>query len=246
MKLFTLFLFSTAAFSVASYAAESTEPSENTAPSENRWQGETELGFALKEGNTKSNSLLAKIDTRYTHNLWHYNIIAQANSEATNHVTTEEEYNFSAQANRDLNETNYLLTRAAYEKKRFSGFDYETSISFGYGYRVFQSPTGTMDLEIAPGYRNQALDDGEQIEGGILRAALQYHRDLSETASFDQSLSVEAGRKNTDSTLESSLKTAINSALSLKLAFLVEYQETVPEDTKHADQETTISIVYAF
>lgn len=240
MKLHTLLLFSIAAMSPVAYG-ESNPSSEQVG-----WQGDVELGYSLKEGNTKSKSLKTKIDTHYNRHLWQYDVVVQANSESSNRVTTEEEYRFSTQANRDLSDTSYLLARSAYDKRRFSGFDYELSASFGYGHRVFKTDSRTLDLELAPGYRKQALENGNSEEGVILRAALAYQREISDSAIFTQSLSVEAGEDSTESISETALKTAINNSLSLKLAYLVEYHDAVPAETKHADQETLISIVYAF
>jgi len=240
MKFHTLILFSIAAMSSVAYG-------ENNPSSEQAgWRGDVELGYSLKEGNTKSKSLKTKIDTHYNRPLWQYDVIVQANSESSNKVTTEEEYRFSTQANRDLSETGYLLARSAYDKRRFSGFDYELSASMGYGYRVFTTDTRTLDLELAPGYRKQALENGHNEEGVILRAALAYQRQISDSATFTQSFSIEAGEDSAESISETALKTAINSSLSLKLAYLVEYHDAVPAETKHADQETLISLVYAF
>lgn len=240
MKLQALTIITAAAVSTVTFAAE--PPSPEVKP----WQGDAELGYSLKEGNTESNSLRAKLDTHYTRNLWRYNFVLQANSESSNNTTTEEEYRASTQANRDLNNTNYLLARSAYDKRRFSGFDYELSVSFGYGYRAFTSTKRTLDLELAPGYRKQALENGKNEEGVILRAALNYQSKFTETATFSQILSVEAGEQSTESLSETALKTAINESLSLKLAYLVEYHDEVPAGTRHADQETSISIAYAF
>ena len=233
----------TSALSVPSISMSSEETSQES----NAWTGEAELGYQLKEGNTESEQISAKIDSQYQREIWRYNLIAEAGSESTSRITTEEEYLLSGQANRKIGHHGYLLARLSYEKDRFSGFDYQTSANFGYGNQIFKTDIHTLELELAPGVRVSKLEDsGDREEDATIRGALDYKRKLSDTATFTQLLSVEAGEDNTESKSETALKTAINSALALKIAFIIDYTEEVPLGKKHADRESVVSIVYGF
>ena len=69
---------------------------------------------------------------------------------------------------------------------------------------------------------------------------------MSETATFEQSLSVESGDKNTVSKSVTALKTKIIGGFGLKISYTMEYNEVVPNSNVHMDKQTAVTLVYSF
>ena len=114
----------------------------------------------------------------------------------------------------------------------------------------------TWDIEAGPGYRYSKLDDnpgnvsqgkdGDTTDELILRLYTKYNWELSDTSTFEQTLNVESGKEATISKSVTSLKVSIVGALAMKLSYTIKYTDTVPKETKHADTETAVTLLYEF
>jgi len=134
---------------------------------------------------------------------------------------------------------------------RFSGYVYQATIAGGYGRRLLKTPKMTWDAEIGPGFRISEFENGSaagdgQVSEAILHLSTEFKAAVSETATFVQKLSAEAGDENTVTKSVTSLKTKIVGGLGLKLSYTMTYNETVPTGTVHMDRETAVTLVYNF
>ena len=105
------------------------------------------------------------------------------------------------------------------------------------------------DIEAGLGYRVNKVDKNstaEDDEEAIIRLGTLYNWQLSETADFSQEVSVETGDSNTISLSETALNIQVINEIFLKLSYVLKYTEETPDDKKHADTETRISLSYKF
>ncbi|MEX1669017.1 YdiY family protein [Zhongshania guokunii] len=231
-----------AAFSASSAYAQSNPPS---------WKGDVEFGYFQLEGNSKESSAIAKTNGKRVSGQWTYDIAAEAqNSEAAG-VRSAEKYALNNRLAYDFSEFNYSFGYASATKDRFSGYVYQATVAAGYGRRLLKTPKMTWDAEIGPGFRISEFEtdspagDG-QVSEAILRLSTDFSAAVSETATFEQKLTVESGEENTVTKSITSLKTKIVGGLGLKLSYTMTYNETVPTDTVHMDRETAVTLVYNF
>ena len=104
--------------------------------------------------------------------------------------TTAEEYKAALEANRKFDDHQYWFVRGSWEDDRFSGYDFESTLTTGYGSRVWQSGDRSfLDLSAGAGYRQQAhagdVDTSRDVEKeAIARLAGQFDYGLSETSLF--------------------------------------------------------------
>ena len=225
------------------------------AQAESPWGGEGEIGFLMTSGNSETESVNAKLGLSYESNHWRHNgnfeALYSAEEQETETgesemETSAEKYLVSAKTAYKFTEKDYAFLRGSYEDDRFSGYDYQTSFSAGYGRQLFKTERMLMEIEAGPGYRYNRLDDGKTEEEVIGRGAALFSVQLSEGASFKQELSVEAGKDQTVTKSISSVKAQIVGALSMKASFTAEHTSTVPEDTDKTDTETALTLVYSF
>lgn len=257
MKLLQL-LFATAvsvALSLSSMAVAA--EAEATAEEEPKiWKGSAEFGYVSTSGNSEESNMKGRFDAEREVEKWRFTTHFDALNSEANGDRSAEKYFIANRLAYKFNEYDYAFVYHSYDDDRFSGFDYQTSISAGYGRRILLPPPMTWDFEIGPGYRYSKLDDsegnvaegndGDTVDELIVRLFTKYAWDFSDTSTFEQILNVEAGEEATISKSVTSLKVSIIGALAMKMSYTIKYTDHVPKGTKHADKETAVTLLYEF
>lgn len=213
------------------------------------WSGEIEFGYSDTSGNTEESSTKSRIDTNRETETWLYNIHFDSLNSETNDERTAEKYFVSNRLGREYSDTDFIFAYASYEDDHFSGYDSQVTAALGWGKRLLDNEQKQWDIEVGPGYRINKIEDettGEDTEEAILRFYTKYNWAFTETATFTQTLNVEAGSDNTITKSETALKLQIIGALALKLSYSIKYTDEVPTDTEHADTQTAVTVSYNF
>lgn len=211
------------------------------------WKSQAELGVVSTSGNSQTSTVNAKVDGTYEVGNWRHNLHAEVLNTTSSGVTSAEKYQASGQSDYKFNETDYAFGRINYENDKFSGFDYQTTVSGGYGKRVYDKNQMTLDTEIGPGilfYRDTATKQSENDP--LLRLAAKYSWAVSENATFAEDLSTDIGGNLTVTKSVTSLQANINSTLAMKITFIVKNTSEVPVGSKKTDTETAVTLVYSF
>lgn len=218
------------------------------------WKGEAELGYIMKGGNSESSTLNSKLKLTKEIEKWkHMGRLEASNSSVTNKVDGEsvtvrsaEKYVAEAKSDYKINDRSYVFGLVNYQEDKFSSFKYESVISAGYGLKAIKNDTMELDFEVGPGYRSiKDLNDNKDSEA-ILRLGEKFNWKISDTSQFEQSLTVDNGDENTISELKAAIKSNIVKNFALKVGYGLKYTDKVADGTKHADTETTITLVYNF
>lgn len=211
------------------------------------WKGTAELGSIRTTGNTDTSSLNAKFGMMHKGENWDSELKLDALTSEEDDVTSKEKYAGALQFNRNFAENHYLALLGEYEDDRFSGYEYQTMVSAGYGYRAVNVKEMHLDFEAGPGYRYDRLNDEDKTEDeAILRLAAKYFWEIQHGVEFVQNVSMDHGADNTIWKSETSLKSQINGSLATKLTYKIKHAEEVPEDSKSTDTEFGVTLVYSF
>ena len=213
------------------------------------WQGDVELGYQMTTGNTESRSLNAKIgiiyeSARWRHGLGYETVYSYEKQEGT----TAQRFLASGRTNYKIDTRNSVYGLALYENDRFSAYKYQVTVSTGYSRQIIMSDRVEWSAEIGPGYRYNNFRDDElssQEEFIIHMGTLFIYR-FTDTTSFKEELSVDAGDENTIIRSTSSLRVLLSESLSLRVSYLIRHVTDVPEETEKTDTETFVSLSYAF
>lgn len=215
-------------------------------PATSPWSGEFDLGVSAKTGNTESTDLSARLRAKHQAGRWHHALRVGASYETESSRTIDESYLAQFQSDYDLSERSYLFGVIRGERDRFSGFDYQTSFSAGYGYRVWISERGYLDVEAGPGVRRSKLDTGQRETEFVGRFRGELQVALTQNAEFNQEVTVITGSENTETQSISSVTAGITNAMALRLSLEVDRNSSVPAGTKRTDTTSTASVVYRF
>jgi putative salt-induced outer membrane protein YdiY len=218
------------------------------------WEGEAELGVLNTTGNSDETNINSRLRLVQDLTNWRNSGSFRTLFSESDDQTTSEKYEANLETDYKFTDHQYLFLRGSYDDDRFSGFDFRSSVTTGYGNRVWnQGDRSFLDLSAGVGYRFNKLqepnDDGERDEDeaiGSLSGQLDYA--LSETALFRQRLGTEVGFDNNDTITESetSIQASLLGNLSLKVAYLVTHFSDPPAGSASTDTETSLSLLYGF
>ena len=213
----------------------------------NEWKGEGELGYTSTSGNTDSKSLNAKLGVEKKHEKWTHKAGLETLQASASGVKSADRATFSARSEYKFGEKAYAFGAIRYENDTFSGYDYQSSITFGVGEQFIKNESHELDASVGLGYREKKeTTTGNVVDEGILTGSLNYTYIISTHATFKEKILFEAGDTNTYSESETSLKMKINGNLASKITYTVKNNSKVPAGTKKTDTITTVALVYGF
>lgn len=217
------------------------------------WEGEAELGVLKTTGNTEETNVNGRLGLFHEVETWRNignfrSVYTEADDE-----TTAERYRAELETNYKFAEHQYWFLRGGYEDDRFSGYDFQSSATTGYGQRFLEWNEETfLDLSAGLGYRYNRLEepeDGSQAEEeAIARLAAQFDFALSDTSLFRQKLNTEVGLDENKVITESetAIQASVVGNLSLKVAYRVRHLSDPPPGSDDTDTETSLSLLYGF
>ncbi len=214
------------------------------------WNGQGELGFTQTTGNTETQSLVAKLGFGYKVLPWEHNIKLETLRSEDNSTLSAETYGLKWQSNYHWSDSSYLLGKFRYEEDRFSGYEYQSSLIFGYGHQLINTDSTGLKLEagVGIGQNNILLDiysetNDQQLIGYL---GLNYRQKISDNTEFTQYLKVEGGTENVYSESDTGFLIGVMEHLKLKLSLLIKNNSEVPQGTEKTDTKSIVSLIYDF
>ena len=215
--------------------------------SESSWSGSAELGFIDTSGNTDTQSTNGGFSVLHKGANWDKAFKASALTSKEDNETSKEKYNGELKLDRKFGERSYLAITGTHERDRFSGFEYQSTASVGYGYRAINDKELKLSFEAAPGYRREKIKESGVIqEDSILRLDMKFDWIIKEGVRFTEEFVAELGEDNSTYRSETGLKSQINGSLATKLTYKVKYVDEVPEGNENTDREFGVTLVYSF
>jgi len=253
------------------------------------WSGTGEAGLSIASGNTKSQNLNAKLDFKFNDDQWKddFYLLAQRNKSNITVTTvdasttppsvvstskydlTANRYEAGASFGYKIDERSYVVGAGRYEHDEFSPYDYQYTLSIGYGYQVLKNASDELAFEIGPGYKVvqptsvDVLAVSTPIDGGppsvtvvkvkpdsdsnaVARGKMEYKHSFSDAVSFVDVLVVEAGSDNKFLQNDAGLAVKMNSHLALKVGLQTRHNSEVAPGFKKTDELFTTNLVYNF
>lgn len=216
------------------------------AQNEEGLSGKVAFGYLATSGNSDNENMNLTFGGDYVKELWQHSLDGQAVRASASDVTTAEAYALSWQSRRSFGEHNYVFGRVAWNQDKFSGYDEQIREVIGYGRRFVDRERHFLDAEAGAGLRQSDLRDGTSDDESILRLALDYKWDISDTADFNQTFAIESGSANTYTEWVSSLSADILENFAIVLSYTVKHNSDVPVGTEKRDTFTAVSLEYSF
>lgn len=208
--------------------------------------GSVSLGYLASTGNTDNASLNTKTALAYLAAPWRHALMLRALKGSTDDVTTAEEYEAIEQSDYVFGDNHYVFGALSYSTNEFSGYDRRVSQVGGYGRRLLDSDTHTLDLQAGAGARQTRLSDGARQSEGIVQVAGGYVWKLSENAKFSQQARAEFGSDNRYSESITTVTANLRGDLALSVSYTLKHNSEVPPERVKTDTATAVSLIYGF
>lgn len=210
------------------------------------WSTDVELGAVFTSGNTEQESFKFRLDSKREKDVWinSFHVDTFMASEDGDD-TADKLYTFYRLDYR-LDDNRGLFGRLAYEDDEFSGFDYQSDLTFGYNQTLLERERLKVTGDAGLGVRYSKITDGDSETEALLRLAGLLEWQISENALFTQALGFEIGEELTTTRSETALETIVVGDLAMKLAVAVKHNSDVPDGVDKTDTESTVTLVYKF
>lgn len=227
------------------------------------WDGTGELGYVSSSGNSRSDSVNVKLAFTYEDALWKHEFGASGFRQRGEVVVLEDpddpesgrrelelnanRYELGGSTSRKLDEHNRLYTSLRYENDDFAPYEYQGTISVGWGHQLIDSDRTQLLIEAGPGYRWVKDAVTEETDSGFIgRGKVNFETKLTDNTTLIDTFLVEAGSDNTYAQNDFGVKVAMNSRLAIKAALQHRHNTDVPPERKKTDRLTTVNLVYDF
>jgi len=210
---------------------------------------ELELGAVFTSGNTKDENVRFRARFDAERDDWAYRLTLDGfRSSKQDQLAAQRLYTVGS-ATYSFDPDNFLMTRAAHEDDRFSGYKSQSDVSVSYGQvQLRDREEMTLRYTVGAGMRMSrgSANGADDFDEAIVRLSTDYTWDLSDNARFLQSLSVDAGERSSIARSETAIESDIMNNLSMKFAVKVRHQTEVPVNRKKTDTEAAVTLMLKF
>lgn len=209
--------------------------------------GQAELGYTKITGNTDNETLIAKGRFTWLTGNWTHSLRGETFKVEENENSTAERYLLAGRERYDFSGPHYMFGFLRWEKDRFSGYQYQATTITGYGRQLLDGPSHTLSLETGPGFRHDAMDNGESETLFVGYGALDYQWEISQDSRLQQELSVEGTHENITTRAFSAFTTQLNASLALRVSHEIKNDSDPPNEAdKHTQRITAVSLLYSW
>jgi putative salt-induced outer membrane protein len=220
-----------------------------------QWTAKVEAGVVAARGNSDSDTSNLKLRVSREFARWKHTLELGGVYASDSEGTTGQRWTVREQSDYNFNGKGFWFGSGRYEEDRFSGFEYQSTLGTGLGWRFFDNPVTQFSVQIGGGYkilrtRDSLADDGLTFvpgmreENAIVQGSLDFEHELTATTKVINKLLVESGADNTFTHNDLSLQVRILGALALAVGYSVRYNTDPPPDFTTTDTLTTLNLVY--
>lgn len=246
--------FALAWLSIGAILAAAAAQAASDAP----WSAKSEAGFVMARGNAETETANAKLDVAYERERWKHEVLLTSLYGRNSGATNAQRWDSRWQSQLGIRDGLYWFGALRYEDDRFSGFDYQASVSSGIGYAFVDTERTKVRTQIGVGYRrlraeqlirnesNVVIDriPGETDGDAVASARVRFEHAFNDATRILDTLQVESGSENTQVQNDIALQVAMNSVLALSLGVSVRNNSNPPPGLDTTDTLTTVNLVY--
>lgn len=227
------------------------------------WSGKGELGASLASGNSENESVNAALEVKGTYDQWTHALGFAGNYGNDGNTTTAQRWEVRGQSDYRFTDRAYAFGAGRYENDEFSGYEYQSSLAAGLGYKLIDDERTKLWVQGGPGYRfaerrgpcrdtpppDNAFDcrnfaPGDSENSLIFRGDVGFDYQLTDTTKIVDRFLVETGSDNTYLQNDLGLEVTITGLLGLRVGFQVRHNTDVEPGIDKTDTLTTVGLIY--
>jgi putative salt-induced outer membrane protein len=210
------------------------------------WQPNAELGIVATTGNSDTVSVNGKLAAKGEDEAWLHDYYALFLRSRQEDDDTAERYEVGGKSGFKLTDRRYVYGALRYEDDQFSAYEYQATLSGGYGWHAIKTDPTTLLFEIGPGYRNAEPAGPNDTENSVIvRAFGDFHHKFNENTEFFNTLLIESSSDNTFAQNDIGVSVKVSRSLALKAALQARHNSEVDPGTDKTDTLTTLNLVWS-
>lgn len=220
-----------------------------------QWSGKGEAGLAVASGNSETRSGNAKLAVSRQSGAWEHSAGFAGNHVSDDVGTTSQRFELVGQSRYQFNARDFWYGGARYEDDRFSGFNYQATVSSGVGRKFVDSDTTRLTGQIGAGYKFVETRDtidpdtllpvpGDTEGSAVLVGGLDFLHQLNEATSLFDKFGFEVASDNTFLQNEIGVAVKMTDRMALAVALAIRHNTDPPPGFKKTDTLTTLNLVY--
>lgn len=220
------------------------------------WSGKGEFGAFRATGNSSNSGITTGLAVDRQGIAWRHRLTARVDYQRANGVTTREQFLARYEPNVNVSDNFYVYALAQYERDRFQGFSGRYAVSGGIGYQAVKTDDVQLSVKAGPAYRVTEFVDGRsesRIAGlfGVdfdwrITDRLKLTQDTNAVAETGGSAIAIIDSRNTTLDLITGLDATINSSLTARFSYAVEYDSNPPPGAVQTDTLSRVTLIYDF
>jgi putative salt-induced outer membrane protein len=221
------------------------------------WTGKGEAGLVIASGNTDTTTANVKLALANEIDKWKHQFgVSALYATSDPDGTTAQRWEAFEQTDYNYSPRDFWFGAARFEDDRFSGFEYQATLSAGYGRKFIDTDVTKFTGTAGVGYKffetrdvldevtGVLLEPGDSDSEGVFRGTLDYDHKFTATSSLLDKFIVEAGADNTFVQNEIALQVKMTDVLALAVGYSVRHNTDPPAGFEKTDTLTTINLVY--
>ncbi len=220
------------------------------------WTGKGEAGLVISSGNTETETANVKFNMAHERDKWKNSFGLAGLYASDDEGTTAQRWEAIGQSDYNFSPKTFWFGALRYEDDRFSGFDYQTTVSTGLGRKFIDTDRTKFVGTAGVGYKffetqdvfdeatGVLLEEGAREEQVVFRGTLDFEHQFTETTTLIDKFIVEAGADNTFYQNDLSLQVKMTEVLALAVGYSVRHNTDPPLGFEKTDTLTTVNLVY--
>jgi putative salt-induced outer membrane protein len=219
-----------------------------------------QVGYVSSHGNTDAQTANAKFDAAYVVDAWKHELQLAGLYGKSNDIVSAENLDVQWQSNYNFTNRLFAFGQLHYADDKFSGFQYQDTVSVGAGYSLIKLADATLDAQVGVGYRRlrpELLDkdaSGDVIartpldaeSGAVATANIKGMYAFNSTTKLTDVVAVESGSDNTLLQNDLGLQVNMSKALAIIVGYEIRHNSSPPAGLEKTDTQVTFNLAYAF
>lgn len=225
--------------SISTFAADPAPP----------FVGEAEAGAIVITGNSDSENYAAKLKMTYTQDKNVYTAFGRFIKSEANGVESAKNWEAGVRYERQLTDYLGVFVGQKIESDIYAGYLQRDSTDIGLQYSLIKRDDMNWIVEAGYRYSKTQPRTGSVLYENYLRLYTEFNKSFDKTFSFKYWIEYLPNMTDGDAyqiNTEPSINAMLNSIFSLKLGYLVQYQNVPPSGGKYTTTTTTLNLVAKF
>jgi putative salt-induced outer membrane protein len=236
-----------------------TKPPPAPAPPPPPLTVKAQVGYVSSHGDTTAQTANAKISANYNVGDWKHDLELAGLYGKSNDIVSAERFVAGWQSNYNFSTRMYAFGALDYNDDKFSGFQYQETVSTGVGYSIVKLADATLDAQAGVGYRRLRPEllvpepDGDvtrtpldEEDGAVATATIKGMYAFNSVTKVTDVLAAQSGSDNTMVQNDLNLQVNMSKSLAITAGYEIIHNTSPPDGLVKTDTLVTFNLTYAF